>query len=307
MNKKLEEFYQAHQMTVNKNHGYGVVEGYEVNINLSTMVAPPLTMHISCYIPQENKNQVINDLQDAKIKFLKHGLTEYGLYIGLSDMTNGRLFGRMEEVLLQVLGILKNNGALGSEYCPICGEAMDPVEAKKCNIDGFTITLDNHCVENINTVIEQENTDFDNAPNNYIMGFLGACVGGFVGAVLAFILNFVGFISSVSALVAAALGSILYVRFGGKQNKMMIVIVVITTIAFMLLSVFIVYLVAAGIAAHNEGLDMSAMTAFRICMYDDEYKRLFITDICLTLLFSCLGVSYQAYKLFKTTGRAKQI
>lgn len=307
MNKKLVEFYQSHQMTIDKNHSYGVIEGYEVNVIVSSMSSLPVLMHISCHIPEENKNQVINDLYAAKIKFLKYGLTEYGLYIGLSDMTYGRLYGRMGEVLLQVLEILKNNGALGSEYCPICGEVMDPVEAKKCNIDGYTITLDTHCVENINAIIEKENTDFDNAPNNYIMGFLGACVGGFVGAVLAFILNLVGFISAVSALVAAALGSILYVRFGGKQNKMMIVIVVLTTIVFMLLSVFVVYLVAAKIAANNAGYDMSAITAFRICMYDSEYKRLFITDLCLTLVFSCLGVSYQAYKLFKTTGRSNQI
>ncbi|MDE5715384.1 MAG: hypothetical protein K2I42_04550 [Anaeroplasmataceae bacterium] len=309
MNKKVESFFTEHNFEVKKNHAYGKMEDYEVNATFTAIyfdnTAVPLSFHISCYTTDEQKRNIEKALNAATIKKMKFNFTSYGLNIGLNDMTIGKLIARLDEVLKTVLHILTENGALNYMHCPVCGEVLD--NAKKCFVDGYTITIDESCANQINQVIASENEEFENAPNNYLRGFLGACVGGVVGAVIAFILYFVGLISSISAAVAAVLGSFLYIKFGGKKNKGMILIVMATTLVFMMLSVVVVYIVAAGMGADEAGVSMSAIDAFKVCMKDAEFSRLFILDLVLTILFSVLGVSYQAFRLFQMTKRQKQI
>lgn len=311
MNKKIEQVLNQWSLDITKNSAYGLLEGYEINVVYQSIqwnnTFYPVRIHISCYATEDVKKKIQQTIMAASIKHLNCEFTNYGILIGINDLTIGRLAGRLDEIVKQVLNVIKDHDGLGAQYCPVCGELLDIATAKKCQMDGYTITLDSNCVSTINAVIEQENKDLDNAPNNYLMGFLGACVGGLAGAIIAFILNLVGFISALSAAVAAVLGSFLYLKFGGKKNKMMIVIVTITTLVFMVLSVLVVYIVAAGIAAHEENLDIRALDAFKICMQYDEFSKMFILDMILTILFSILGVSYQVYQLFKVTKRQKQI
>ncbi len=231
--------------------------------------------------------------------------TEYGLFIGLSGITINGLIKRLDDILTEIFNVLKENNALDSNYCPVCGEIMN--EPKKSNIENFTITLDEECISNINKIIDQENLEMENAPNNYLRGFLGSCIGGVVGAVIAIILIFLGYISALSAAVSAVLGSYLYIKFGGKKNKMMIVIVLLTTLIFMILTIVVTYIIVAGNAAKNEGLNMSYIDAFNICMQVDEFKSEFISNLIITILFSILGVSYQTINLFKMTKKQKNI
>lgn len=179
---------------------------------------------------------------------------------------------------------------------------------KQCFIDGYTMHLHPACVANINAVIEAENKDFANAPNNYLRGFLGALIGGVVGAVIAIVLNLVGFISSIAAVVSVVLGCFLYQKFHGKPNKMMLVIVSITTVVCMVLSVFAIYVVVAGVAAIQEGVNISAMEAFTICMQAPEFARMFYLDLALILVFSAIGIGVQiaaAAKSIKRKGTIK--
>lgn len=309
MNKKVEKFLTEHHLEVNGNYAYGIIEDYEVNAKFTAIyfdnTAVPLSFHISCYTTDDQKRNIEKAIHTATIKKISFNFTPYGLYFGITDITLGKLLVRLEEVLNTIFKILTENGALASANCPYCGESLDT--PKKCKIDGYTITIDETCANQINAVIASENEDFDQAPNNYLRGFLGACIGGVAGAAIAFILYFIGWISAISAAVAAVLGSFLYIKFGGKKNKGMILIVMGTTLVFMILSVFLVYIVSAGIAADEAGVSFNAIEAFNYCMKKEEFSRLFVLDIILTIVFSVLGVSYQAYQLFKMTKRQKQI
>ncbi len=307
MNKKLKSLLESYGMEINGNFAYGKIDEFETNVSVKILDnISPLRIHFSCFTNYEQKNNIQKALNDAKIKFLNARFTKFGLSVGLNDITFSRLIKRLPDVIKNVLNILRVNGAMNSQYCPVCGELLSD-ESKQCDIDGFKITIDMTCVAQINDLITSENEDFDQAPNNYLKGLVGAILGGLVGAAIAFILYLIGFISSISAFVAASLGSFLYKKMGGKPNKIMIVIVTITTFVLILLSVYAIYIYAASIGARENGLDISAIEAFNICMKDDEFSRLFITDMILSIFFSILGVAFHIGVMVRATRRQKNI
>ena len=134
-------------------------------------------------------------------------------------------------------------------------------------------------------------------------GFLGALVGGVAGFAVAFILYLCGVISAISAFVAVVLGAFLYKKFGGKENKMMILIVSVTSLAFMILAVFSVYLCAAGAAAKEAGLVMNAFEAFKTCMGVEEFSSAFTQDLIMTIVFSILSIVYEVVMLLRKVKR----
>ena len=229
----------------------------------------------------------------------------YGLSLGFNDITVNRLLKRLPEVLNSICNILTDNGALNSGYCPVCGNPLNESNSKKCNVDGFYITIENECVNTINTVIDADNKDFNEAPNNYLRGFLGAVIGGVVGAAVSILFYVIGLVSSIAAIVSIVLGAFLYRKFGGKPNAVMVLILSWTVFGMMILSVVGTYFVAAAIYAGDAGV--SAIEYFKWCMQDEEIRRGFIVDMALTVLFTVLGCAYEIYMLWKRVKRQKNI
>lgn len=196
---------------------------------------------------------------------------------------------------------------MGKGFCACCGKEIDEENSKKCNIDGFTITLSNECVNKENSSIQEANENFKNAPNNYLKGFIGALIGGIIGAGLSVLFYYLGFVSALSSIVSVLLGSFLYAKFGGKENKMMIVIVTITTLVCLIISHFATYIVVAGITAKENGLIMSSFEAFSIVMKDAEVSRAFYTDLVLIIVFALVGIGCEIYYLSKKIKRKKSI
>lgn len=308
MNKKFVAFFTGYGMTVKKNFAYGKIENYETNAVITALdTVAPVRLHISFYATDEQKRAIEAGIRNLALKYFKMMFTPYGITLGFNDITTNKLLKRLPAVLNTIFGILKENGALNSEYCPVCGNRIDEANSKKCNIDGFTIQIENDCVEKINSVISAENQDFANAPNNYLQGFCGALLGGLAGVVISILLNLIGFVSAISAVVSILAGSYLYQKFHGKPNKMMIVIVSVTTLVLMAASIPVIYIIAAGIAANSEGLSYTAIEAFRICMLNDEFATYFYTDLALVLVFSAIGIGLEIFTLAKQIKRKKNI
>ena len=308
MNKKWTELFSSYGMEIEKNLAYGKIKDYEVNASVQVFDnASPLKIHISCYATDEQKRNIESGIRNLALKYFRMSFSEYGLLLGFNDLTVGRLINRLPEVLDKIFAVLSENGALNSEYCPVCGKPLDKETSKKCNIDGLGVTIDNDCVATINTVIKQENKDFDEAPNNYLKGFLGAFIGGLAGVAVAVLLYVADFVSAISAIVSVVAGTFLYKKFHGKQNKMMIVIVSLTTLVLMAATVPAIYIVAAGISASNAGLSISAIDAFRIVMMNAEYARWFYSDLALILLFSAIGIGLEIFVLARQIKRKKTI
>lgn len=238
---------------------------------------------------------------------MRYEFNKYGLWIGLDDMTAGKVADRTVRTINEVLGMLSNNGALGVGYCPVCGGYATAENSSTRNIDGLYITLDNDCVNMINESITQENLEFENAPNNYFKGFLGALIGAVAGAVVAIILNIIGFYAGISSFISVFVGILLYQKFGGKPNKMMLVIVTVTTFVMMVVAVLGIYITLAVGIATEYGVSIGAIEAFKACMQDEEFSRAFYADLAMTLLFTVIGCVTEIVKTSRKIKRSKNI
>lgn len=308
MNGKLAAFFTGIGMTVQKNDAYGEYRGYEMSakaVLATSATDPSLVVHVAFYADGEKKRMIFETLKSARLKFFRHELTPYGICLGLNDWTAGRLAGRMQEILDTVVDAVAAAGGLGRGYCPYCGKPLDGAHETR-EVDGFRITLDSACVADISAVIEAENREFDAAPNNCLRGFFGALIGGIVGGAIAALLYAIGFISALSAVVSVLLGAFLYRKFGGKPNKLMLIIVAAVTVVCMALAIFIVYIVASGMAADELGLDMGAFEVFAYCMEDAEFRGLFILDLVLVLVFAVVGLVLEIITLWGQIRRKKK-
>lgn len=308
MNPKFTNVFESFGLSICGNYGYGVIQGYETNVALRMLdnVAPVL-IHISCYTSIDQKRAIEQVFKNAKIKSFRIFPSNYGVAIGLNDITVNKLLKRVPDILNLVFQTLKAQGALDARYCPICGKEMKPETTQKVAFDGFIFHFDKECISSINQTIESENKNFEQAPNNYFKGFLGALAGGFIGAVVSMILYMVGFVSAFSAFVAIWLGVFFYKRFKGKPNKMMIVIVSLTTLVCMAGSVFGIYLSVATAAAREANLGIGAFEAFSLIMQDAEISASFFKDLAMTLFFSLVGIGYEIFALAKSIKRQKAI
>lgn len=294
-------------MTIEKENGYGIINGYETNLIFNQYnSASPVLLHISTFIPVENKQVISDTIKNMNVKFLNFNFTPYGLLVGLNDLTIKKLVNRLDDILNSIYAILNDFGAKPAEYCPICGEVFN--ENKKiCIIDGLKITIDNSCVEKINQEINNANDEFDKLPNNYLKGFVGALGGALVGAVVSVILYYLGFISAISSFVAIILGVKFYQKMGGKPNKVMIVITTITTIVVLILATFgIYYFSASSLASENE-FTSTGFKAFNDMMTISSFKSSFISDMIMTVIFSIVGIIYEVIELSKSVQRKDKI
>ncbi len=310
MNKKFTAFFTGNYgMTVEGNLAYGTVYGFETNANVVMFDnVSPLRLHVTFYATDEQKRNMEAAIRNLALKYFRMSFSQYGLFLGFNDITVKRLLKRLPEVLDKIYAILEENGAMKAEFCPVCGNPLDEANCKECKIEGMKIKIDNDCVATINSVISAENADFESAPNNYIKGFAGAVIGGLVGVAISTVLYIVGFVSSISAIVAIVLGCFLYEKFRGKPNKIMLVIVTLTTMVMLAASIPAIYIVVAGIAANEANVDMSAIDAFTKLMNEsEEFSRFFYADLALVILFSAIGAGLQAFAMVKKIKRQKNI
>lgn len=293
-------------MTIEKNSAYGVVKGYETNASVAVFDNTyPYKVHISFYATDDQKRNIETALRNLTLKFFRFRFTQYGVTLGFNGMTANKALAGMSDALDKIYAVLDGNGVAGNSCCPVCGKPLDTSVTRKCNIDGFKITIENDCLNNLNSVINAENQEFDNAPDNYLKGFAGALIGGLAGAALTVILYLLGFVSSICAIVAIVLGAFLYEKFKGKPNKMMVVIVAATTLVCMVAAIFGTYIVMAGIAGEEYGL--TGFEAFDLCMGDEEFRRAFFGDLALVLVYSALGIGVEIYILVKRIKRKTTI
>ena len=311
MNKHLKSCCEEVGLTnVNGNFAYGKTNGFDASLAYQAFDAvSPIRVHINCYTTDAQKRNIESALRKKDIKMFRWQFTQYGLMIGLNGFTNKSAAKKLPSVLNETCEILQQNGALGAEFCPVCGNLLTESPHKNYTVEGWlSVTADNECIADLNKKIEAENVDYNNAPNNYGLGFLGALIGGIAGMLSAVLLYLLGYVASISSFVAFALGMFLYGKFGGKKNAMMIVIVTVTSVVCVMSSVFGIYMVVARLAAAEANVDVTAIDAFLTLMKNsEEFRKAFVSDFSLMGVFTVIGIIFEIFVARKKIERPKEI
>ena len=307
MNKKVISLLQQYGLTVTGNTAYGIMQGYETSLRSpSPMEQSAYYIHVNFYATDEKKQEIAAELGRTGIK-LTATPSAYGLTICFPAAFAGTLVKNLPVLFDRLIALLKQNELPGADTCPYDGKPLIEAEKKRCSINGFYVTLNNDCVSSINRQIEEENRAFANAPNNYMQGICGTLLGGIVGAACTIALYYIGFVSSLSAIIAVLLGAFLYRKFGGKPNVMMIVIVSVVSLILIGAAFFVSYLIAAGTAAAEAGLHMSALDALLICLDDSEFASAFYSDFAMLFVFTIVGIVIVVISLVRQIKRPKNI
>lgn len=307
MNKKLANYFSSLGLQVEANRAYGTLRGFEVSVRVSMAeMAVPVQWHVAFYATEEQHREILSQLTSLKLKQIMYNPDAFGLWIGMNDHTVGRLVKRMPDILDAVFGALARCGAVGAGHCPVCGNELAPGAAAH-DVNGFIVTVDDECLQKINSAIEEENQNFEAAPDHIGKGALGALLGGLVGVAVAIAFAYFGIISALSGVVAVLLGMRLYQKFGGKPTGAMIAIVSFITVFLMLGTTVGIYIVESGQIAREAEADLTAIEAFKILMTDAEFVGAFMRDILFTLGLTALAIVFEISAMRKKIQREKTI
>ena len=293
MHKKFIKFFEDRNFTIDGNFAYGEWRGFETSFEIRVMDPGfPVKLTMSFYCDDETKMKIVDEIKALKIKFFTFGLAQNGMFLAFNDMTINKLLARFDLEMERIIMVLKDAGVKAKGYCPFCGnELVDDVIT--FDDHGYKCTAHKECTNNLINQIEQEQTQKDNAPNNYGKGLLGACGGALLGCVVFTTIFLFGFVSAFVAMLTVYLAQIFYVKMKGKEDNVMIGICSGVSLVFTVVNYILLYvLLAAGVAA-DYGFESTGFAAFGDMMTIGEFKREFNANLGLTIFFTILGIIFQ--------------
>ncbi len=277
--KALEDY----NFTFEGNHGFGVVNGYEINVCNAGSAAEYYS--VSTFMSPDNKTKFIYLMKNHKI-VLKP--TQFGFIFRLNNIFNNKK--RITETINTLINELISFNAPKNDVDPYNGEVLTSENSKLVFINGIKVTLSYLSIDLINRQIKQNNEDIDKMPNNYFKGWFGLFIGAIVGLVITYLLLLIGFVAAVSSLVAVYLGTFLYIKFGGKPDKNMMIMSFITTTVVLLFGIVALYILSAETICLDNNIDYQGIKALKYVLdYSPEFKRSFIVDLLVNILFIVIG------------------
>ena len=268
-----------------KNVFYGVYKGYE----LTLAVNQQFFVHLNFFADGNIKAQAVRVFHTASNQTMTNvGVSVYGLAATVNGMTTNSIMKKITEKLDATIAYLNVNEAKGVGYCPCCGEECDLL--KTIRVNDVYVSLDDKCYNEVAKVAAVEEQHYNEQPNNYLKGFLGAILGAGIGAVAWIVLYYIGFLSALTAVLAVFLGNYFYVKFGGKANNVKNIIVAGVSLVVLVLACVGIYYVEVGsvIAANNLN-----MTPFELIFSDEELTGYFVYDMAMNVIFTIIGVVAQ--------------
>lgn len=287
MRKFIRETLKPYDFQFERNAGYGVINGYEVNVTINPYIGPSFLF--STYLPMEKKKEVANRIVALSGSKLRASAHEQGIILNMAYA--GTIFTypkRFNEVLPFVFQALEEYEAPKNNICPQTGEELTEENSKLARLpkSEFKVRMSSSGVTALNADINKSNEDYKNAPNNYGRGFLGILIGALAGAILTVVFGLMGFITFIAPIGAIILGTFLYRKFGGKPNAVMIVMSFIITLITIFCAFIIVYVVTATTICLQAGVDKSGFEALKTCLeLSEEFERTFYLDLGMNGLF----------------------
>lgn len=310
MNKHFLEALQPYGLSIDgKQHLYGAIGGYEVNVLANSMGPGPIFV-FSTYLPEEKKAEFVEKIGELKGGMLAAEPFVFGVSVQIAAMTAKAFAKKLPETMEKILAILDALGARKSDACPYTGNPMDgfPVETITLPKTEIKIRIPSASLALVNQHIEEENKAVENAPNHYLKGFAGILIGAVAGLILTLAFGFLGYITAVSPLVSIFLGVYLYRKFGGKPTWAMIVMSFATTLIVILGGWFGVYVLQASAAMAEAGFAGRGLDALRYCLNQlPDFQRVFYTDLGVNVFFILVAEGISIFRLLRAIRSPKAL
>ncbi len=309
MNKHIMNALKEYDFSYTKRYGYGHINGYEVNVFNNPLATGPV-FFFSTFLSQMKKNEFVIKMSSHKLSLVQIQPFDFGVAILIGAMTAKSFEKKFASVLSKILEALELVEAPKSEICPQSGILIDELNCEFFVLQGteVKIRITKEAVATLKSIVNQINQDFENAPNNYLKGFGGIAIGAFAGAIAMIFFAQLGFITSLAPLISIFLGVYLYKRFGGKPNVNMIIMSLIATVLVIMGTFVVMYASFASRDAIDSGLGLTGFKALSYYINNDaEFKRMFISDLVLNIIFIVIAEIFSIFSLVKMVKRPKNI
>lgn len=293
-------------LTVNDGVAYGSFYGYAATLQEGSGWKG---IDISCTFPDGQKMaqlQAALDKHNLKKEYrvLELTLLPDGISIRFHD-TIGTL-KKMKAFCEWFFPQLENYDVTTAEICPRCGQPHDSTSAWHL-IDGRAERLHPSCAERLqqNEDRKAKIDDVENADKSYLSGFIGALIGGLLGAAIWGGVLYMGYVASIVGILIGFFASKGYDLLGGKQKKAKLLIILAVTILSVLAGTMgaylfeIVRLINVGELAGY--LPSDAVWILIVMFEDPAFAQAVKGDILLGLLYGLLGCSVVLLNVHKET------
>lgn len=299
MDKNLQAFLNANGFeNIGNGRFFGMYRGYQVSGSASGQL---LSVAVSAHLDEDGVVTAKN--------WLKENVRNYALQStgvdcsGIAATFTG--FGYGKKMIAFIENSISFISAISpADCCPFCGEPLEgnfekgePILAESYNV---RVKVHDKCFDSFAAELADRDAAEAAAPKNYLRGAAGMLLGALVGGVLFGILYILGYIAWIAPLVSALLGSFLYGKFGGKNDKVKIIILWVITLVVIIAAFFITLVIQTNIEAAKYGLEINFVEFLKFGMQDKEFHDAFMRDIIITAVMTVVANGYITFTIIKT-------
>ena len=291
MNSQIKNLFLSKNLEIKGNVASGIIDGINVRfVYADTKTGSKFRFMFIGYLDVDKKAGLIDELERELINF-SYSYNQFCILCDLENLSVEQASIVIPNMVDKTISKLKNNNYLSEGYCPFYGSVLKDEDSVILSKKYYNIKVSKECKKYLDGEKNEAKRAYSERKKHYLKGFLGALIGGVVGAIIHVIFYKMGFLSALSGGVAFILGSFLFVKFGGKPDYIMILIVTLTSIVFIMGTFYVEYLYEAHKIFNSPELNINWFDAFDLCYkLIPSFKDNFWKDFGLNLLFLGLGL-----------------
>lgn len=204
------------------------------------------------------KEKVIRYLKEQKsvLKISDVDFDNSVLYIRVKETFGLMKMDNINELLSTITNYLQGNSICIDKHCVFCGEEG---ANEKCFINGIYYYAHSGCYEQAVEENKQEIKKYDSENKNYLLGTIGALLGGLVCTIPWIIVEYLGFFAAFLAYLIGVGALKSYKMLGGKLGPMtrwIILVVVIISVFFAEIASYAIWFIQNDYLFCNENYNL---------------------------------------------------
>lgn len=302
----LKKLAEENGLKVGHGVAYGVMRGFNVTLKdgpdqkilgVNTSFRDPEAFQQFQTVWNNQREAKLKEYQLLRLDFFGNGfLVVFRDKIGTMD--------RIRAFLDWFFPLLTQYRATSAGICTCCGAPIGSEGVWKL-YDGVAMYLHPACAEQMKRALlpeeeVQTGPEVRTKKESYLLGAVGALLGGLLGAGVWGLVSALGFVLSLIGVLIGFLTEKGYDLLKGKQGKGKLPILIAVSVLSVILGTFLGYLFTVMKEAGYPFLQSASLTLYLV-IFNSEMRLAVLKDLALGLLFAGLGLFGMFYRVGKQT------
>lgn len=179
LSSAYKKFASVKGLKCSKGICYGELNGFIVTLSEG---AGYKEIYISASVNEESMQRISSETENFKKNYKLNTFEVNSKFIHVAFVDSIGIMKRIESFTNEVIPMLKEYGAKGSDTCPECQNNLDAGAVTKL-IYGHAIKLHSSCAEEIINDMKESEQEIAETKSNAGLGIIGAILFGIIGAI----------------------------------------------------------------------------------------------------------------------------